>query len=223
MDVLIFIGSSAAFFYSIYGWWYFYGTSDVHNYMFFETCATIITLVLLGNLLENNSIKKTTSSISDLSKMQHTIAKREVDGLVEEIKIDEPIIQQDKEGNITEYKVFYSETEGTTIRAVDANGRVKPGVPPIFKDGVYDRSQLTNDLSLFVPEQYRWSDPELENIYRKIQTATTEHINAVAPDTIKPAWVIDTEGRNAQSKKTFRDKNGSVSYTHLKLPTNREV
>ena len=78
----------------------------------------------------------------------------------EEIKIDEPIIQQDKEGNITEYKVFYSETEGTTIRAVDANGRVKPGVPPIFKDGVYDRSQLTNDLSLLVPEQYRWSDPE---------------------------------------------------------------
>ena len=130
----------------------------------------------------------------------------------EEIKIDEPIIQQDKEGNITEYKVFYSETEGTTIRAVDANGRVKPGVPPIFKDGVYDRSQLTNDLSLFVPEQYRWSDPELENIYRKIQTATTEHINAVAPDTIKPAWVIDTEGRNAQSKKTFRDKNGLVSF-----------
>ena len=130
----------------------------------------------------------------------------------EEIKIDEPIIQQDKEGNITEYKVFYSETEGTTIRAVDANGRVKPGVPPIFKDGVFDRSQLTNDLSLFVPEQYRWSDPELENIYRKIQTATTEHINAVAPDTIKPAWVIDTEGRNAQSKKTFRDKNGLVSF-----------
>ena len=130
----------------------------------------------------------------------------------EEIKIDEPIIQQDKEGNITEYKVFYSETEGTTIRAVDANGRVKPGVPPIFKDGVYDRSQLTNDLSLFVPEQYRWSDPELENIYRKIQTATTEHINAVAPDTIKPAWVIDTEGRNVQSKKTFRDKNGLVSF-----------
>jgi Cu+-exporting ATPase len=35
MDVLIFIGSSAAFFYSLYGWWLFYGTIEVHNYMFF--------------------------------------------------------------------------------------------------------------------------------------------------------------------------------------------
>ena len=89
MDVLIFIGSTSAFLYSLIGWIIFNNTSQVYNYMFFETCATIITLVLLGNLLEHNSIKKTTSSISDLTKMQHTIAKREVDGLVEEIKIDE--------------------------------------------------------------------------------------------------------------------------------------
>ena len=89
MDVLIFIGSTSAFLYSLIGWIIFNNTPQVYNFMFFETCATIITLVLLGNLLEHNSIKKTTSSISDLSKMQHTIAKREVDGLVEEIKIDE--------------------------------------------------------------------------------------------------------------------------------------
>ena len=89
MDVLIFIGSTSAFLYSLIGWIIFNNTSQVYNYMFFETCATIITLVLFGNLLEHNSIKKTTSSISDLTKMQHTIAKREVDGLVEEIKIDE--------------------------------------------------------------------------------------------------------------------------------------
>ena len=89
MDVLIFIGSSSAFLYSLIGWIIFNNTAQVYNYMFFETCATIITLVLLGNLLEHNSIKETTSSISDLSKMQHTIAKREIDGLVEEIKIDD--------------------------------------------------------------------------------------------------------------------------------------
>jgi len=89
MDVLIFIGSTSAFLYSLIGWIIFNNTEQVYNYMFFETCATIITLVLLGNLLEHNSIKKTTSSITDLSKMQHTIAKREINGLVEEIKIDE--------------------------------------------------------------------------------------------------------------------------------------
>ena len=35
MDVLIFIGSSAAFFYSIYGWWLFYGTDKVNDFIYF--------------------------------------------------------------------------------------------------------------------------------------------------------------------------------------------
>ncbi|SVE58599.1 uncharacterized protein METZ01_LOCUS511453, partial [marine metagenome] len=42
MDVLILMGSSAAFFYSIYGWLINYGTPEVHHYLFFETTATII-------------------------------------------------------------------------------------------------------------------------------------------------------------------------------------
>ena len=53
MDVLIFVGSSSAFIYSIYGWILFGGTENIHNYLFFETSATIITLVLLGNVLEH--------------------------------------------------------------------------------------------------------------------------------------------------------------------------
>ena len=76
MDVLIFIGSSAAFFYSIYGWWYFYGTSDVHNYMFFETSATIITLVLLGNVLEHRSVKQTTTALKELTQIQKNTANK---------------------------------------------------------------------------------------------------------------------------------------------------
>ena len=63
MDVLIFIGSSAAFFYSIYGWVIFGETLEVYNYLFFETAATIITLVLLGNVLEHKSVQKTTTAI----------------------------------------------------------------------------------------------------------------------------------------------------------------
>ena len=63
MDVLILMGSSAAFFYSIYGWILFYGTEQSHHYLFFETTATIITLVLLGNVLEYRSVKQTTTSI----------------------------------------------------------------------------------------------------------------------------------------------------------------
>src|ERR1043165_2872641 len=66
MDVLIFIGSSSAFIYSLAGM-YLYTGHEVHNYLFFETTATIITLVLLGNVLEHRSVKQTTTAIRELS------------------------------------------------------------------------------------------------------------------------------------------------------------
>ncbi|MBI3509854.1 MAG: cadmium-translocating P-type ATPase [Bacteroidetes bacterium] len=70
MDVLILMGSTAAFIYSIAGYYLHSGMEGAEKYMFFETTATIITLVLLGNLLEHISVKKTTSAISELSALQ---------------------------------------------------------------------------------------------------------------------------------------------------------
>jgi Cu+-exporting ATPase len=75
MDVLIFIGSSSAFIYSIIGIWLHQGTPDLHNYLFFETAATIITLVMLGNVFEHRSVKQTTTAIRELSAIQVTKAK----------------------------------------------------------------------------------------------------------------------------------------------------
>ena len=89
MDVLILMGSSAAFFYSIYGWVLFYGTEQSHHYLFFETTATIITLVLLGNVLEHRSVKQTTTAIRELSEIKTGLAKREVNGEIEETAFDE--------------------------------------------------------------------------------------------------------------------------------------
>jgi len=89
MDVLIFIGSSAAFFYSIYGWLIFGGTAEMHHYLFFETAATIITLVLLGNVLEHKSVLKTTTAIGDLSSIKEVIAKIEVNGIIKEVNFDD--------------------------------------------------------------------------------------------------------------------------------------
>ena len=84
MDVLIFIGSSAAFFYSIYGSFLL----DSQDYLFFETAATIITLVLLGNVLEHKSVQKTTTAIGDLSSIQEVVAKIEVNGIIKEVNFD---------------------------------------------------------------------------------------------------------------------------------------
>lgn len=75
MDVLIFIGSTSAFIYSIIGIWMHYGTHEVHNYLFFETAATIITLVLLGNVFEHRSVRQTTTAIRELSAIQVTKAR----------------------------------------------------------------------------------------------------------------------------------------------------
>jgi len=86
MDVLILIGSSAAFIYSMYGWVFF--ISDVHNYLFFETTATIITLVLLGNVLEHKSVQKTTTAIRDLAAIQKVTAKRKKNSKLEEIPFE---------------------------------------------------------------------------------------------------------------------------------------
>ena len=70
MDVLITIGSIAAFGYSLAGAILNLG----HDYLFFETAASIITLVFMGNMLEEHSIQKTQKQIKDLAKSQKVMA-----------------------------------------------------------------------------------------------------------------------------------------------------
>lgn len=65
MDVLILIGSTSAFVYSVIQL-----VSGSHEGMFFETAASIVTFVLLGNLIEHLSVKRTTTAIEDLTKLQ---------------------------------------------------------------------------------------------------------------------------------------------------------
>ena len=89
MNMLIFMGSSAAFIYSIYGWIISESTKDAHQYLFFETSSTVITLVLLGNVLEKRSVKKTTTAISELSEIQKVIAKKESNNQIIEVDFDE--------------------------------------------------------------------------------------------------------------------------------------
>ncbi len=70
MNVLIAIGSTAAFFYSLYGSL----TGQAEQYMFYETTATIITLVFLGNYLEEASVNATQRELNQLAKSQKVMA-----------------------------------------------------------------------------------------------------------------------------------------------------
>ncbi len=74
MNVLVLLGASAAYIYSLFGMFLF--TEHVHHYLFFETSASIITLILLGNYIEERAVKKTSSSIEGLVRLQKTMTKK---------------------------------------------------------------------------------------------------------------------------------------------------
>jgi Cu+-exporting ATPase len=70
MNVLIAIGATAAFVYSLVGTLLHPGG----NYLFYETAAAIITLVFFGNYLEDASINSTQRALNKLAKSQKVIA-----------------------------------------------------------------------------------------------------------------------------------------------------
>ena len=72
MDVLIAIGATAAFGYSLYGTWFQLGP----DFLFYETAAAVITIVLVGNLLEHRAVKQTTTAMQALHRLQNVKAVR---------------------------------------------------------------------------------------------------------------------------------------------------
>ncbi len=70
MNVLIAIGSVAAFGYSLYGTL----IGEAAHYLFYETAATIITLVFLGNWLEDKSVETTQQALKKLAVSQKSMA-----------------------------------------------------------------------------------------------------------------------------------------------------
>lgn len=85
MDVLIGLGAFSAFIYSCIG--LFVLSNDYeHKYLFFETSASIVTLVLLGNVIEKRSVKKTGAALENLAALLPSKATRkEANGQTTEI------------------------------------------------------------------------------------------------------------------------------------------
>jgi len=70
MNVLIALGSSSAFIYSLYG----LVSGKSAEYMFFETACTTLTLVFLGNWMEDKSVERTQASLKKLAVSQKVMA-----------------------------------------------------------------------------------------------------------------------------------------------------
>jgi P-type Cu+ transporter len=98
MDVLVVLGTSAAYFFSIYN--AFIQTAGPQH-LYFESSAVLITLILLGKYLETNAKGKTSEAIKKLMELQPDSACLYVEGddgpieklvPIDEIKIGDVII-----------------------------------------------------------------------------------------------------------------------------------
>ncbi|MCA0986542.1 heavy metal translocating P-type ATPase [Guptibacillus algicola] len=85
MDVLVALGTSAAYFYSVVEGIRFFATSGYNPELYFETSAILITLILVGKLFEDLAKGRTTQAITKLLDLQAKEASVIRDG--EEVKI----------------------------------------------------------------------------------------------------------------------------------------
>lgn len=92
MDVLVALGTSAAYFYSLYEAMKTIGNPTYEPHLYFETSAILITLILFGKYLEVNAKSKTTMAISKLLNLQAKEARVIRDGKEMMIPIEEVVV-----------------------------------------------------------------------------------------------------------------------------------
>lgn len=84
MDVLVALGTSMAYFYSLV-----VTLADRHDlHVYFEASAMIITLVLLGKLMEARAKARTTAALDALLRLQPKMARIERDGELLEVPVE---------------------------------------------------------------------------------------------------------------------------------------
>jgi len=99
MDTLIALGTSAAYFYSLFPTLFpsFFINQGLTPDVYYETAAVVITLILLGRLFENRAKGQTSEAIRKLIGLQAKTARlirngREVDVPIEEVQIGDVIL-----------------------------------------------------------------------------------------------------------------------------------
>jgi Cu+-exporting ATPase len=75
MDLLVSLGTSAAYFYSLY-----LLVSGIGHHLYFEAAAVVIALIMLGKWLEGRAKRSTTAAIRSLTSLRPDTARVERDG-----------------------------------------------------------------------------------------------------------------------------------------------
>ncbi|MCF4967348.1 heavy metal translocating P-type ATPase [Nostoc sp. CMAA1605] len=99
MDTLIALGTSAAYFYSLFATLFpgFFIAQGLTPDVYYETASIVITLILLGRLLENRAKGQTSEAIRKLIGLQAKTARlirngREIDVPIEEVEIGDVVL-----------------------------------------------------------------------------------------------------------------------------------
>ncbi|MEH7595415.1 heavy metal translocating P-type ATPase, partial [Bacillus toyonensis] len=91
MDVLVALGTSAAYFYSVYLSIQSIGSSEHMTDLYFETSAVLITLIILGKLFEAKAKGRSSEAIKKLMGLQAKTATVVRDGTEMKILIEEVV------------------------------------------------------------------------------------------------------------------------------------
>ncbi len=208
MDVLVTIGSSAAFIYSLIGTIFNLG----EGYMYYETTATIITLVSLGEYLEHASIKSTQKALKALVKSQKVMANmiafdhdhKEVILPVEntQLKVGDLVLIRTGEQVPSDCKILWGEAhvnealltgESTPIhkRAKDlivGGSIVEEGTLKAQVTAVGDDTVLSNILNLVKKAQ--GEKPPVQKLADRISAVFVPTVLGIAVVTLVANWII---------------------------------
>ena len=175
MNVLIALGATAAFIYSLIGTISNLGM----DYVFYETTATIITLVFLGEWIENKSVTATQKELNKLARQQKVMANmigfdeehKELIFAVEnnQLKVGDLILIKTGEQVPTDCKILWGDAH---VNEAMLTGESKP-VSKQKKDTLTGGSLLT-DGTVRAQVTATGKDTVLSNILNLVKQAQSE-------------------------------------------------
>ncbi len=177
MDVLVMIGTSAAYFYSLFVMIYHFFVPQFYSDVFFDTAAYLITFIIFGKYLEANAKGKTSTAIKDLLDQQATTANlltyNENGEIIEEKKIEAELVEV---GDIL--KVYPGEKIPVDGSVVDGSSSVDESmitgepIPVIKTKGeVVTGSTINQSGVIYVKAEKVGKDTTLSQIVKLIEDA----------------------------------------------------
>lgn len=179
MDVLVMLGTSAAYFYSLFTMFYgvFNITTDYHPMLFFDTSTMLIMFVSMGRYLENKAKGRTSAALTDLMALAPSMATIYTDppACTQEKKIPTELVEVGDTVKLVPGDKIPA--DGTVVRgssSVDESAITGEPVPVLKQKGDTVIGGTVNGLGTFDMVVTRaGKDTALAQIVRLVEDAQT--------------------------------------------------